>query len=55
LQSSQHGSTKNIDDESKANDCAATHQALSIVLFRSEGADCQEKDRKAISKEEVYP
>jgi hypothetical protein len=45
-------STENIDHESKANDCSATPRALSIVVFKSEGADCQ---GKTISKEEPYP
>jgi len=49
------GSTENIDDEFKANHCAARPEAPSIVLFGSEGADCKEKPRKAISKEENYP
>jgi hypothetical protein len=47
-----NGSTENIDDDYKANDCSATPEVLSIVGFESEGADCQEK---TISKEEPYP
>jgi hypothetical protein len=41
--------------ESKANGCPATPKALQIVLFGSEGADCNGEDQKAISKEELYP
>jgi hypothetical protein len=33
LQSSQEGSTENIEDESKANDCAARPEALTIVAI----------------------
>jgi len=55
LQSSQQRSTENIEHEFKANDCTATPAALSIVLFTSEAADCNEQDEKAISKEENRP
>jgi hypothetical protein len=54
LQSSQRGSTDNIDDEFKAND-PARPQTLSIIGFGSEGVDCKGDDEKAISKEEVRP
>jgi hypothetical protein len=46
---------ENIDHESQANDCTATPGALSIVLFKSEGTDCNGEDEKAISKEENRP
>jgi len=53
--SSQQRSTENIDHESEANHCTATPAALSIVLFKSKGADCNGEDEKAISKEENRP
>jgi hypothetical protein len=48
-------STENIEDESKANDCIACPEALTIVPIGSEGADCKREDEKAISKEELRP
>ena len=44
-----------ISDEFKANGCTARPEALSIVLFESEGADCKGTDEKAISEEEDRP
>jgi len=55
LQSSHCGSTDITGDEFKANGCTARPEALSIVLFGSEGADCEGEDGKAISKEEIHP
>jgi hypothetical protein len=41
--------------ESAENDCAAHPETLSFISFKSEGADCNGKDEKAISKEENRP
>ena len=41
--------------ESATEDCAAHPEALTLVLFGSEGADCKGENRKAISKEENRP
>ena len=46
---------ESTDDESETEDCTAHPQALTIVLFGSEGADCKERRRKAISKEKNRP
>ena len=43
------------EDESAAYDCSAHPRVLTIAAFRSVGADCKGKDRKAISKEETRP
>jgi hypothetical protein len=48
-------STENIDHESETNDCTTTPEALSIVLFAPERADCNGEDEKTISKEENRP
>jgi hypothetical protein len=54
LQSSLYGSTDIIDDEVKANDSSCP-QALPILSFGSEGADCKGKNEKAIGQEEIRP
>jgi len=41
--------------ESAENDCSAHPEALSFISPKSEGADCQGEDEKAISKEENCP
>ena len=43
------------EDESETEDCTAHPGALAVVLFGSEGADCKEEDREAISEEENRP
>ena len=47
-------SMENTEYESATKDCAAHPEALTIVLFGSERADCKE-NRKAISEEENRP
>jgi hypothetical protein len=42
-------------DESETEDCTAYPQALTIALVGSEGADCEGRERKAISKEKSRP
>jgi hypothetical protein len=46
---------RNAGDESETEDCAAHPQALTIVHVGSGGADCEGRNRKAISKEENRP
>ena len=46
---------ESTDYESATEDCAAHPEALTLVLFGSEGADCKGENRKAISKEENRP
>lgn len=46
---------ESTDNESEPEDCTAHPEALTIVLFGSEGADCQGKNEKAISEEENRP
>ena len=41
--------------ESAENDCSAHPEALSFISFKSEGADCNGEDEKAISKEKNRP
>ena len=48
------GSMENTEHESATEDCTARPEALTIVLFESERADCK-GNRKAISKEEIRP
>jgi hypothetical protein len=55
LQSSQSGSPENVEDESATHDCSVHPEALTIVLFGSEGADCKDENEKAISKGETRP
>jgi hypothetical protein len=55
LKSSHEGFDGGTEDESAAYDCSAHPRVLTIVAFRSVGADCREKERKAISKEENRP
>jgi hypothetical protein len=43
------------DYESATEDCTAHPEALTLVPFGSEGADCKGGDEKAISKEENRP
>jgi hypothetical protein len=43
------------EDEFETEDCTAYPGALAVVLFGSEGADCNEEERKAISEEENRP
>lgn len=43
------------DDESAEEDCSAHPEALTLVLFGSEGADCKGKDEKAISEGDACP
>ena len=46
---------ENTDYEFATEDCTAYPEALTVVLFGSKGADCKERDRKAISEEENRP
>jgi hypothetical protein len=46
---------KGTEHEPAENDCSAHPEALSFISFKSEGADCNGKDEKAISKEENRP
>ena len=46
---------ESTDYESETEDCTAHPEALTFVLFGSEGADCKGENRKAISKEENRP
>ena len=46
---------ESTDYESTTGDCTAHPEALTFVLFESEGADCKGEYRKAISKEEDRP
>ena len=48
-------SMENTDYESETEDCTAQPEALTLIRFRSEGADCEGRDRKAISKEKNRP
>jgi hypothetical protein len=48
-------SMENTDYESATEDCTAHLEALALVLFGSERADCQGERRKAISKEKNRP
>ena len=48
-------SMESTDYESETEDCTAHPEALTLVLFGSEGADCQGARRKAIRKEENRP
>jgi hypothetical protein len=41
--------------EPAENDCSAHPSALSFIFSTSEGADCNEEHRKAISKEKNRP
>jgi hypothetical protein len=47
MESTQH--------ESAENDCAAHPETLSFISSKSEDADCEGEDEKAISKEENRP
>jgi hypothetical protein len=49
------GSNGGTEDESETEDCTAHPEALTVVLFGSEGADCKEGNRKAISEGENRP
>ena len=46
---------ESTDYESATEDCIAHPETLTIVLVRTDGADCKGGDRKAISKEENRP
>ena len=46
---------ESTNHESAENDCAAHPKTLSLISSKSEEADCQRKDEKAISKEENRP
>ena len=46
---------ESTEHESAENDCAAHPETLSFISSKSEEADCQGKDEKAISKEENRP
>jgi len=48
-------SMESTDHEFETEDCTAHPQALTIVLVGSEGADCEGRNRKAISKEKDRP
>ena len=54
LKSSQ-GIDGGTEDESAAYDCSAHPRGLAFIAIWSVGADCQDEDRKAISKEENRP
>jgi len=43
------------NDESAENDCTAHPEELTVAAVWASGADCKEKERKAISKEENRP
>ena len=43
------------EHEPAENDCSAHPEALSFISFKSEGADCNGEDEKAISKEKNRP
>lgn len=49
------GSKEETDDESAEEDCSVHPEALTICVHKSEWADCQGEDEKAISKEENRP
>jgi hypothetical protein len=46
---------ESTEHESAENDCAAHPETLSYISSKSEEADCQGKDEKAISKGENRP
>ena len=46
---------KGIEHEPAEIDCSAHPEALSFISFKSEGADCNGEDEKAISKEKNRP
>jgi hypothetical protein len=46
---------ESTDYESEPEDCTDHPKALALILFGSEGADCKEANREAISKEENRP
>ena len=48
-------SMESTDYEPETEDCTAHPEALALVLFGSEGADCKGGDRKAIRKAENRP
>ena len=52
---SRSGSLDNIGDESAAYDCSAHPRTLAFLPIGTEGADCNGKNEKAISKEENRP
>jgi hypothetical protein len=46
---------ESTEHESAENDCAAHPETLSSISSKSEEADCQGENEKAISKEENCP
>jgi len=46
---------ESTEHEPAENDCSAHPEALSFISFKSEGADCNGEEEKAISKEEIRP
>jgi hypothetical protein len=55
LQRLKAGPLESIEDESAAYDRSAHPRALAIIAIETEGADCNGKDEKAISKGENCP
>jgi hypothetical protein len=49
------GSMESTENEFATEHCTAHPEALTVVLFGSEGADCKGRNRKAISKGENRP
>jgi hypothetical protein len=55
LTNRQQGSMESTDHEPAENDCSAHPETLTFIFFKSEGADCNGEDEKAISKEKNRP